>query len=74
MYSYDYTGIVFISNGPVGSAICVYPADNSIENSGNGRTSSVFDIFREDLVNDVDSTLEENNFVEVYFYNAVIQL
>ncbi|CAI8022690.1 Endothelin-converting enzyme 1 [Geodia barretti] len=52
-------------NGPVGSAICVYPADNSVESSaGAGRTKSVFDIFREDVANDVETTALENTFLE----------
>ena len=33
--------------------------------SGAGRTRSVFDIFREDVVTSVDSTPVENTFVEV---------
>ena len=81
-------------NGPVGSALCVYPADNSVESSagapytshitsfmspiicrvltGAGRTKSVFDIFREDVVNDVESTPVENTFLEVWGSHIVI--
>jgi hypothetical protein len=53
------------SNGPVGSALCVYPADNSVETSaGAGRTKSVFDIFREDIATDLATTAVENTFLE----------
>ncbi|CAI8036885.1 Semaphorin-1A [Geodia barretti] len=53
------------SNGPVGSALCVYPADNSVETSAvAGRTKSVFDIFREDITSDLEDTTVENAFVE----------
>ena len=33
--------------------------------TGAGRTKSVFDIFREDVVGDVESTPVENTFLEV---------
>ena len=49
--------------------------------TGAGRTKSVFDIFREDVVGDVGSTAVENSFLEVgelvlliptrYFLNKV---
>ena len=54
------------SVGPRGSALCAYPADNTAETGQDGRTESVFDIFREDLTSDsAATTLVENQYVEV---------
>ena len=40
------TGFVFLSRvGPVGTAVCVYRADNDAFNNG------IFDVFREDIRN-----------------------
>ena len=57
---------LFLSVGPQGSALCVYPADNTLETGGDGRSESVFDIFREDLTSaSEEGTLVENSYVEV---------
>ena len=54
------------SVGPRGSALCAYPADNTAETGQDGRTESVFDVFREDLTSDsAATTLVENQYVEV---------
>jgi hypothetical protein len=52
-------------SGPVGSAVCVYSAENTAEDGGTGRTGSVFDIFRQDIASDADGTNPfENDFLE----------
>lgn len=49
--------------GPVGTAICVYRADNSIETGESGFNRGIFDIFREDL-QDTAGQEVESTFVE----------
>ena len=57
---------LYPSVGPRGSALCVYPADNTVETGGDGHSESAFDIFREDLTSDSDTTtLVMNTYVEV---------
>lgn len=46
-------------NGPVGSALCVYPADNTGQ-----RSTTVFDIFRQDIATDLSATPVENHFLQ----------
>ena len=51
--------------GPTGSAICVYRTDNSFQTGGTGQNKGIFDIFREDLLQDRDDPLldlEVQNF------------
>ena len=40
--------------------------------TGAGRTKSVFDIFREDVANDVETTALENTFLEVWGESHVV--
>lgn len=55
---------IYYSNGPHGTAICAYSAENSAEHGGNGLSQSMFDIFRADLVTP-DGMEAENTLVEV---------
>ena len=59
-----------LSIGPVGSAICVYNAENTYDpdTTAGGFGEGIFDIFRGDLrVEAPDGTVseEQNNFVQV---------
>jgi hypothetical protein len=49
--------------GPHGTAICVYNAENTEEIGGNGRSQSMFDIFREDLQTP-DGGRNENDYIK----------
>jgi len=57
--------IFFFSIGPVGSAICVYNAENTRDPTTGmgGFGQGIFDVFRGDLL--VDGMEQENTFVEV---------
>ena len=47
----------------MGTAICVYRADNSNQRGGTGFNRGIFDIFREDLQDDNGGEVE-SRFVE----------
>ena len=51
------------SIGPIGTAICAYRADNSVERGETGFNRGIFDIFREDL-QDAQGNEFESTFVE----------
>ena len=51
------------SIGPVGTAICVYKAYNGVERGESGFNRGIFDIFREDLQNELGGEVE-SSFVE----------
>ena len=64
----DYFILPFISDSGVPvSAVCVYPANNSVEDlTGRfGRNGGVFDIFRTLLVNPNTGTQTTSGYVEV---------
>ena len=63
--------VPFISYSGVSvSAVCVYPANNSVEDSTGrfGRNGGVFDIFRTLLVNPNTGTQTTSGYVEVMIY------
>ena len=53
----------YSSIGPIGTAICAYRADNSVERGDAGFNRGIFDIFREDL-QDAQGNEFESTFVE----------
>ncbi len=56
---------VLCSIGPEGSAVCVYPAENSRETDSMASfNQGIFDIFREDLLT-TDGVERQNGYVEV---------
>ena len=61
-------------NGPVGSAVCVYSADNTLQTGGDGRSQSVFDVFRENVTFSPDSSPVDNSFFEVRIYYCYCNL
>ena len=66
--------IFFFSIGPVGSAICVYDAENTRNpmTGTGGFGQGIFDVFRGDLL--VNGIEQENTFMEVgyvHVYNFV---
>lgn len=56
------------SIGPEGSAVCVYPAENSRETDAMASfNQGIFDIFREDLLT-TDGVEKQNVYVEVWLF------
>ena len=58
---------LFLCRGVEASAVCVYPASNSVDDATGryGRNGGVFDIFRTLLVNPNTGILTTSGYVEV---------